>query len=94
MDRFFNLTVLLLILQTLLYIGAEAEYSADVVTESKSLVHVGAVFDPETVDGVIAEISINLAVSDFYAIHPNYQTRLYVHFATAKDLVGTAAAGN
>ncbi|KAJ4709400.1 Glutamate receptor [Melia azedarach] len=92
MDRFFNLTVLLLIL-LLLYIGAKAEYSADVLTESKSLVHIGAVFDPETVDGVIAEISINLAISDFYAIHPNYQTRLYVHFATAKDLVGTAAAG-
>ncbi|KAJ4709392.1 Glutamate receptor [Melia azedarach] len=91
MDRFFNLTVLLLIL-LLLYIGAKAEYSADVLTESKSLVHIGAVFDPETVDGVIAEISINLAISDFYAIHPNYQTRLYVHFATAKDLVGTAAA--
>lgn len=93
MDRFFNLTVLLVIL-LLLYIGAKAEYSADVLTESKSLVHIGAVFDPERVDGVIAEISINLAISDFYAIHPNYETRLYVHFATAKDLVGTAAAGN
>lgn len=75
--------------------GAMPESSAETIRGSKSSVHIGAIFDPDsTLDGVIAEISMNLAISDFYALHPNYQTRLHLRVTTAKDLVDTAGAGN
>ncbi|KAH9806065.1 glutamate receptor [Citrus sinensis] len=73
-------------------VADQSESNVEKITESKSLVHIGAIFDPDTLDGAIAEISMSLAVADFYALHPNYQTRLSVHFTTAKDLVTTAAA--
>lgn len=75
--------------------GAMPESSAETIRGSKFSVHIGAIFDPDnTLDGVIAEISMNLAISDFYALHPNYQTRLHLRVTTAKDLVDTAGAGN
>ncbi|GAY48437.1 hypothetical protein CUMW_111650 [Citrus unshiu] len=73
-------------------VADQSESNVEKITESKSLVHIGAIFDPDTLDGAIAEISMSLAVADFYALHPNYQTRLSVHFTTAKDLVTTTAA--
>ncbi|KAH9806066.1 glutamate receptor [Citrus sinensis] len=73
--------------------GAMPESSAETIRGSKSSVHIGAIFDPDsTLDGVIAEISMNLAISDFYALRPNYQTRLHLRVTTAKDLVDTAGA--
>ncbi|ESR66690.1 hypothetical protein CICLE_v10007399mg [Citrus x clementina] len=73
--------------------GAMPESSAETIRGSKSSVHIGAIFDTDnTLDGVIAEISMNLAISDFYALHPNYQTRLHLRVTTAKDLVDTAGA--
>lgn len=88
---FLDLMLLFLLLHDA--IADHSESHAEKLTESKSLVHIGAIFDPDTLDGAIAEISMSLAVADFYALHPNYQSRLFVHFTTAKDLVTTAAAG-
>uniref|UniRef100_K3YZ13 Glutamate receptor n=1 Tax=Setaria italica TaxID=4555 RepID=K3YZ13_SETIT len=50
------------------------------VTESKvQEFHVGVVLDLGTTVGKVAHTSISIAVEDFYAIHPNYTTRLVLH---------------
>ncbi|KAK2656086.1 hypothetical protein Ddye_009138 [Dipteronia dyeriana] len=66
--------------------------SETVADESKSLVHIGAVFDVDSAQGAIAETCMCMAISDFYDMHSTYQTRLALHTRTSKDLVGTAAA--
>ncbi|KAL5773095.1 hypothetical protein ACOSP7_012712 [Xanthoceras sorbifolium] len=60
--------------------------------ESKSLVRIGAVFDADSAEGgAIAEICMRMAISDFYALHSTYHTRLVLHTRSSKDLVGTVA---
>ncbi|KAL5842298.1 hypothetical protein ACOSQ3_012904 [Xanthoceras sorbifolium] len=61
-------------------------------TKSSSLVHIGAVFDVDSAEGAVAEMCISMAISDFYAMHSNYQTRLILHTRTSKDLASTATA--
>ncbi|KAG8056829.1 hypothetical protein GUJ93_ZPchr0002g23150 [Zizania palustris] len=41
---------------------------------------VGVVLDLGTLVGKVASTSISLALEDFYAVHPNYTTRLVLHF--------------
>ncbi|CAL5058981.1 unnamed protein product [Urochloa decumbens] len=50
------------------------------ITESRvKEFHVGVVLDLGTTVGKVAHTSISIAVEDFYAVHPNYTTRLVLH---------------
>lgn len=73
-------------------------FSYDVVlgvTENKvEKFHVGVVLDLGTPVGKVARTSISIAVEDFYAVHPNYTTRLVLHVRDSMtDDVQAAAAG-
>ncbi|OEL36081.1 Glutamate receptor 2.7, partial [Dichanthelium oligosanthes] len=57
--------------------------------------HVGVVLDLGTTVGKVARTSISIAVEDFYAVHPNYTTRLVLHVRDSKhDDVQAASAAN
>ncbi|CAN6231163.1 unnamed protein product [Urochloa humidicola] len=50
------------------------------VTETKvKEFHIGVVLDLGTTVGKVAHTSISIALEDFYAVHPNYTTRLVLH---------------
>ncbi|KAF8748652.1 hypothetical protein HU200_012871 [Digitaria exilis] len=56
--------------------------------------HVGVVLDLGTTVGKVANTSISIAVEDFYAVHPNYTTRLILHVRDSmSDDVQAAYAG-
>jgi ionotropic glutamate receptor len=59
-------------------------------------VSVGVVLDLESdLDGRIALSCIEMALSDFYATHGDYKTRLNLNTRDSmKDVVGAAAAGS
>jgi ionotropic glutamate receptor len=59
-------------------------------------VNVGVVLDLESdLDGKIALSCIEMALSDFYATHGDYKTRLVLTTRDSmKDVVGAAAAGS
>ncbi|KAB5513737.1 hypothetical protein DKX38_027695 [Salix brachista] len=58
-------------------------------------VNVGVVLDLDSdLDGKIALSCIEMALSDFYATHGDYRTRLVLNTRDSmKDVVGAAAAG-
>ncbi|CAK7354060.1 unnamed protein product [Dovyalis caffra] len=58
-------------------------------------VNVGVVLDlNDVLYGSIGLSCINMALSDFYATHGDYKTRLVLHIRDSKrDVVGAAAAG-
>lgn len=97
MENLFRQTFLYLVIYFLLFfvgIKAEsAENASNTVAESNFMVHIGAIFDADSTEGAAAEISMSLAISDFYALHSNYRTRVVLHIRNTKELVGTAAAG-
>ncbi|XWS17895.1 hypothetical protein CRYUN_Cryun33cG0107700 [Craigia yunnanensis] len=55
-------------------------------------VNVGVVLDLDSLVGKIGLSCINMALSDFYAIHPHYKTRLVFNIRDSKQDVVTAAA--
>ncbi|KAK6274225.1 hypothetical protein POUND7_011308 [Theobroma cacao] len=55
-------------------------------------VNVGVVLDLDTKFGKIGLSCINMALSDFYATHASYRTRLVLNPRDSKDVVGAAAA--
>ncbi|XVE97289.1 hypothetical protein REPUB_Repub03eG0006900 [Reevesia pubescens] len=55
-------------------------------------VNVGVVLDMDSLVGKIGMSCINMALSDFYATHPHYKTRLVFNTKDSKDDVVTAAA--
>lgn len=58
-------------------------------------VNVGVVLDLDTGFGKMGLSCINMALSDLYASHPNYTTRLLLHHRNSPtDVVLTAAAGS
>lgn len=58
-------------------------------------VNVGVVLDLDTWFGKMGLSCINMALSDLYASHPNYTTRLHLHRRNSPtDVVLTAAAGS
>lgn len=68
--------------------------SNETTIKTKSLVHVGVVLDLNTQVGAMADVSMSVALDDFYAIHPNYTTRLVLHTRDSEeDDLGAAAAG-
>jgi len=65
------------------------------VTESKvEEFHVGVVLDLGTTVGKVAHTSILIAIEDFYAVHPNYTTRIVLHVRDSlSDDVQAASEG-
>jgi len=60
-----------------------------------SEIKVGVVLDLNTTFSKICLTSIKMAVSDFYADHPNYLTRLTLHVRDSmEDTVQASAAGS
>ena len=58
-------------------------------------VNVGVVLDMEKWIGKMGLSCISMALSDFYASHGYYRTRLVLHTRDSKDdVVGAAAAGS
>jgi hypothetical protein len=58
-------------------------------------IDVGVVLDMDTWNGKMGWSCINMALSDFYASHPYYKTRLRLNIRDSKrDVVGAAAAGS
>jgi len=64
-------------------------------TTSTIPVNVGVVLDLAYLDANIALSCINMALSDFYASHGDYKTRLVLNTRDSKkDVIGAAAAGS
>ena len=65
------------------------------VTENKvEEFHVGVVLDLGTTVGKVAHTSILIAIEDFYAVHPNYTTRIVLHVRDSlSDDVQAASEG-
>ena len=66
-----------------------------VVTQNTTIpVNVGVVLDLDSLVGKIGWSCINMALSDFYASHGDYKTRLVLNIRDSnEDVVGAAAAG-
>ncbi|XP_010521873.1 PREDICTED: glutamate receptor 2.7-like [Tarenaya hassleriana] len=63
--------------------------------DSKTEVKVGVVLDLQTTFSKICLTSINISLSDFYANHANYSTRLALHLRDSdRDVVAAAAAAS
>ncbi|KAL0340029.1 UNVERIFIED_CONTAM: Glutamate receptor 2.8 [Sesamum radiatum] len=52
-----------------------------------SVVPIGVVLDLDSPLGTMADVCMEMAVSDFYAAHPNYSTRLRLHTKNAKSVL-------
>ncbi|KAK8993283.1 hypothetical protein V6N11_033384 [Hibiscus sabdariffa] len=62
----------------------------DKLAETNKLVHVGVILDLSSLVGSVANACIPMAVSDFYAAHPNFRTRLSLHLRSSDDVLGAA----
>lgn len=51
------------------------------------LVPIGAVLDVNSSEGAMMKLCMDMAISDFYSSHPNYQTRLQLHTKDAKTVL-------
>ncbi|KAM0905460.1 hypothetical protein ACQ4PT_017372 [Festuca glaucescens] len=56
--------------------------------------HVGVILNLGSLVGKVARTSVSLALQDFYAIHPNYSTKLVLHIrdSMASDILAASAA--
>ncbi|KAK4404511.1 Glutamate receptor 2.7 [Sesamum angolense] len=62
------------------------EHGSSEHTQS-SVVPIGVVLDLDSPLGTMADVCMEMAVSDFYAAHPNYATRLRLHTKNAKSVL-------
>ncbi|CAK9329799.1 unnamed protein product [Citrullus colocynthis] len=62
------------------------------VSAGGEVVKVGVVLDLNTTVGILSNTSIQMALSDFYTVNPQYKTRLSLLFKDAGDIVGVASA--
>nr|AGT17372.1 hypothetical protein SHCRBa_233_B18_R_10 [Saccharum hybrid cultivar R570] len=77
----------------LLFLAFSYEVALGVTENKVEKFHVGVVLDLGTPVGKVARTSISIAVEDFYAVHPNYTTRLVFHVRDSmSDDVQAAAA--
>ncbi|KAF8400401.1 hypothetical protein HHK36_013699 [Tetracentron sinense] len=61
--------------------------------ESNAMVDIGVVLDLSSKVGEMGEMCVSMALSDFYAAHANYKTRLVLHVRDSQgDVVGAASA--
>ncbi|RCV11756.1 hypothetical protein SETIT_2G211900v2 [Setaria italica] len=79
---------------TMLLFLASSSAAAQTITESEvEEFHIGVVLDLGTMVGKVSRTSISIAVEDFYAVHPNYTTRLILHIRDSmNDDVQAASA--
>ena len=62
---------------------------------SKQVVRIGVIADLESEIGKMTKNYMSMAISDFYAMNANYQTRLALSVKnSSKDAVVAASAGN
>ncbi|KAM0837266.1 hypothetical protein ACQ4PT_061779 [Festuca glaucescens] len=56
--------------------------------------HVGVILNLGSLVGKVARTSVSLALQDFYAVHPNYSTKLVLHIrdSMASDILAASAA--
>lgn len=57
-------------------------------------VHIGAVLDSKSSMGAMADLCISMACSDFYAVNPDYRTRLVLRRKYAEDELDVASSGS
>ncbi|EXC18794.1 hypothetical protein L484_007167 [Morus notabilis] len=85
--------VLLVWLSTRVFLLGSAQKSSTTNNNRSIEVNVGVILDLETTFGKMGLRCINMAISDFYASNPHYNTRLILHTKGSKsDVVGAAAA--
>ncbi|XP_039013290.1 glutamate receptor 2.1-like [Hibiscus syriacus] len=58
--------------------------------ETKKKVDVGVILDLNSLVGSVANACIPMAISDFYAAHPNFRTRLSLHVRSSDDVLAAA----
>ncbi|MBA0698032.1 hypothetical protein Goari_021543, partial [Gossypium aridum] len=58
--------------------------------ENIAEVHVGVILDVKSPVGSVANACIPMAISDFYAAHPNFRTRLSLHHRNSDDALAAA----
>ena len=74
----------------------QAETDVDTVRQNETtLVDIGAVLDLKSpMDGMV-NVCLSMALSEFYARHSNYRTKLSLHTRdSSNDLIDTASSGN
>ncbi|KAM7480989.1 hypothetical protein LguiB_005572 [Lonicera macranthoides] len=78
-----------------LILGKEMSDKESNTTSSKILVKVGVILDTSTGIGKMSLRCIRMALSDFYASHPHYKTRLHLSVRNSNaTLVGAVAAAD
>ncbi|KAM7477593.1 hypothetical protein LguiA_025806 [Lonicera macranthoides] len=91
----FLIIVLSLLGNSMLILGKETGDKGSNSTSGKILVRVGVVLDTDTGIGKMSLRCIKMALSDFYASHPHYKTRLLLHVRNSNaTVVGAAAAAS
>ncbi|XP_040967175.1 glutamate receptor 2.6-like [Gossypium hirsutum] len=60
------------------------------IAETKKVVHDGEILDVNSPVGSVANACIPMAISDFYAAHPNFRTRLSPHHRNSEDALAVA----
>ena len=58
-----------------------------------SSINIGAVLDLNSPMGTMIDLCMSMALSDFYSIHSNYKTRLFLHTASAEEELDVSSAG-
>lgn len=61
--------------------------------ETKTLVHIGVILNFRSPVGSVANACIPMAISDFYAAHPYFRTRLFPHIKDSDDALDAAFTG-
>lgn len=80
-----------LLLLLLLFSSADPPWAA---AAGETPFRVGVILDLETLIGNVSRTCIAMAAEDFYAAHPDYKTRVDLHFRNSGgDAVGAASAG-
>lgn len=91
-----NLPILLRAFSYILFLCLNNSFKSLTLVAAQAVpVKVGVVLDMESIEGKIGLSSINMAIADFDAAHPQSKTRIVLHVRNCKhhDTVMAAAAG-
>ena len=61
--------------------------------ESYIPVHMGVVLDLNSNMGAMVDVCISTALEDFYSVHSDYQTRLFLHTKDAQEEFDVVSEG-
>ena len=56
-------------------------------------VHIGVVLNLNSTMGTVADVCISMALEDFYSVHSDYQTRLFLHTVDAQEELDAVSGG-